>query len=103
MLSIINVHVCLSAVQAVELYVLITNFVYFVESCPRFFWINGHPHYRYHCNVTSFPAKDDKANLSLEDLSTLLRSSASEMIQSRNRPRLLFASNFTFQGALLVK
>ena len=66
-------------------------------SCPQLLRRNGPPQNRYHCTVTSFPAKDDKANLSLEDLSTLLHS-ASEMIQSRNRSQLLFVSNFTFHG-----
>ena len=86
----------LSTVQAMEFHVL-SCFVYSVKRCPQFLRINGITTYRYHCTVTSFPAKDDEANLSLEDLSALLRS-ANEMIQSMNRPQLLFASNFTIQG-----
>ena len=64
-------------------------------SCPELLSRNGFPQDRYHCTVTSFPAKDSNANLSLKNLTSLLRS-ASEMIQSRNGPQ------FTFQGTMNI-
>ena len=94
-----NTNVCnvYQIIQTMKLYIHCTYSSLF--SCPELFRRNGQLQYRYHCTVTSFPAKDSNANLSLEDLSALLHS-ASKTIQSRSRPGLRFASNFTFQGTV---
>ena len=56
---------------------------------------------RAHCTVASFPVKNDTANLSIENLSSLV-SSAIEAIQNRPTPTLAkyLWSNFTIQGKL---